>query len=361
MAKVGYSFNGGRKTVKQRRKSSRVRYLVIFIMIIIFCSGIYFMFMRSDKPIPFIQANKPSAINIPSAKEKIKIAELITPKVKQSPKVNQKTPTSPALSAIDIVPQHEISATVNEFCQKSTTALNKHEYVQARQLALLALKQPGVTEYSAGWLKAAEALSRANSLIINSDVPLPGKKESYKVQQGDFLQKIANKFNTTVELIQRGNNIKKTSNIVYEGQILKIYRGKWKIIISKKHRLLSLYDGDELFKIYHVCIGRQNRTPECEFMVVAKKKNPAWYKSKNEIIPFGTKANVLGTRWIALQATDEKFKHLTGYGIHGTWDNDSIGKAKSNGCIRMRNADVEELFSIIPDRMACHTQVVITK
>jgi L,D-transpeptidase ErfK/SrfK len=36
------------------------------------------------------------------------------------------------------------------------------------------------------------------------------------------------------------------------------------------------------------------------------------------------------------------------YGIHGTNNPPSIGTAASNGCIRMFNKDVEELFNKIP-------------
>ena len=104
---------------------------------------------------------------------------------------------------------------------------------------------------------------------------------------------------------------------------------------------------NQLFKIYRIGIGRQDRTPECEFTVVAKKKNPAWYKSKSEIIPFGTKENVLGTRWIALKATDDKFQHLSGYGIHGTIEPESIGRQMSMGCVRMLGDDVELVYEVL--------------
>ena len=33
-----------------------------------------------------------------------------------------------------------------------------------------------------------------------------------------------------------------------------------------------------------------------------------------------------------------------GYGIHGTDQPRSIGSARSHGCIRLRNRDVEQLF-----------------
>jgi len=35
------------------------------------------------------------------------------------------------------------------------------------------------------------------------------------------------------------------------------------------------------------------------------------------------------------------------YGIHGTIDPDSIGKSMSLGCIRMRNENVAELYSML--------------
>ena len=48
--------------------------------------------------------------------------------------------------------------------------------------------------------------------------------------------------------------------------------------------------------------------------------------------------NPLGERWIDLG---------DGYGIHGTIDPDSIGKAELRGCIRMRASDVEEVYDLL--------------
>jgi len=39
----------------------------------------------------------------------------------------------------------------------------------------------------------------------------------------------------------------------------------------------------------------------------------------------------------------------TGYGIHGTIEPESVGKAVSDGCIRLTNADVEALFELVPE------------
>ena len=45
--------------------------------------------------------------------------------------------------------------------------------------------------------------------------------------------------------------------------------------------------------------------------------------------------------------SSQKISLSKGYGIHGTTEPESIGKAQSNGCIRMLNKDVEELFGLV--------------
>ena len=58
--------------------------------------------------------------------------------------------------------------------------------------------------------------------------------------------------------------------------------------------------------------------------------------------------NPIGERWIGLQGTTPDTAKFTGYGIHGTWDNSSIGKQATAGCIRLVNDDVAELFTMLP-------------
>lgn len=59
--------------------------------------------------------------------------------------------------------------------------------------------------------------------------------------------------------------------------------------------------------------------------------------------PFGTKQRryegVLGTRRLDLG---------DGYGIHGTDNPESIGRSVSHGCVRLHNADIETLYSMVP-------------
>jgi lipoprotein-anchoring transpeptidase ErfK/SrfK len=53
--------------------------------------------------------------------------------------------------------------------------------------------------------------------------------------------------------------------------------------------------------------------------------------------------------WIALQGTDKRTEMLSGFGIHGTDDPDSIGRDASLGCIRLADEDIAELFALLCD------------
>ena len=116
-----------------------------------------------------------------------------------------------------------------------------------------------------------------------------------------------------------------------------------------------MYDGKNLFKVYKVGIGRQGRTPSGKFIIRTKQKEPIWY-NEGKAIQYGSKENVLGTRWMALKPIGNTNQNLRGYGIHGTWQPETIGTRSSNGCIRMKNEEVNELFSILPYK----TEVIIS-
>jgi len=242
----------------------------------------------------------------------------------------------------------EVKNTLNQAEQ----ALKADDYVKARDAATKIIDS-GVAKDSSIWKKAVSILGEANVGIFMTDVPAP-EKQLYTIKEGDNLISIANRFSTTVEAIQKSNGLNPASPIIYPGKTLYIYTGKWTVKVSKRERRLYLYSGDRLFKVYTVGIGRQGRSPTGTFKISTKLKDPEWtYNGRT--IPFGDKENVLGTRWMALTPTGKTNPNLRGYGIHGTWQPESVGTECSNGCIRMKNEDVNELFSILPYR----TEVII--
>lgn len=199
---------------------------------------------------------------------------------------------------------------------------------------------------------AIRVLGRINIQLLFSDTPTPEKK-TYVIQPGDSLDKIARQNKTTVELIRKMNKI--DGNLIYPGARLQIPAAPFVVNVDKSDRTLDLTMNGKLFKRYSVGLGINGKTPTGTFHTVVHQTNPDWTPPGGGIIPFGDPKNILGTRWMSIQDTARP--EIQGFGIHGTPLRDSIGAETSNGCVRMLNEDVEELFLLIPRG----TEVVISE
>lgn len=100
------------------------------------------------------------------------------------------------------------------------------------------------------------------------------------------------------------------------------------ILIEVDRKTLSLVDGisKNIISTYTVATGKDNSpTPLGNFNIIQKA---AWGEG-------------FGSRWIGLDVP------WGNYGIHGTNKPGSIGNNASAGCVRMKNSDIEELYSLI--------------
>ncbi len=159
----------------------------------------------------------------------------------------------------------------------------------------------------------------------------------YTVKPGDSLYVLARKNHTTVEFIKKINNLK--SDNIYLGKKIKIHTAPFTIAVDKSKNTLILYSEDVPVRKYSVATGKKNCTPVGDFKITDKLVNPTWFKT-GAILPPGSPENALGTRWLGLDKPS--------YGIHGTIEPNSIGTQASEGCIRMLNEEVEELYSVVP-------------
>lgn len=189
-----------------------------------------------------------------------------------------------------------------------------------------------------------DQLGRVQMHLALTPAPMP-EKVDYVVKAGDSIDKISKKHGVPSELVIVGNGLK-NPNVIKQGDHLRILTGKFSIVVEKKNNTLLLLFNDRFFKRYNVGTGKFGKTPIGTFSITDRIPEPPWWKD-NKVVPFGDKENILGTRWMAIKASGDT-PPVQGYGIHGTWDDASIGKAESAGCIRMHNADVEELFNLVP-------------
>lgn len=192
--------------------------------------------------------------------------------------------------------------------------------------------------------EAEETLGRLNISLLFSPAKMPEKIE-YIVQSGDTLDQLAKRHGTTIELIKKCNSLQ--GKMIHPGDRLLIFNAKLAMVISKGKNDLLLKANDRFFKRYPVGSGKFGTTPAGTFLVSDKIAEPPWWRPDGKMIPFGDKENVLGTRWMSLTATGPTPK-VRGYGIHGTWEPETIGKQASAGCVRLLNPDVEELYTIVP-------------
>lgn len=140
-----------------------------------------------------------------------------------------------------------------------------------------------------------------------------------------------------------------------------------RIEVSIATQTLGLWDGRRLVKSWPVSTSKfgigftegSNRTPLGGFVVqekhgegaamntIFKARQPVGVWSPDQQTP----ADLVLTRILRLSGIEERnantFERYI-Y-IHGTNDEPLIGQRGSHGCVRMRNADVVELFGLVPE------------
>lgn len=130
-------------------------------------------------------------------------------------------------------------------------------------------------------------------------------------------------------------------------------RDGFAITVDISDRMLYVTRGDETVREYRVAVGQRGHpTPTGSFGVRRLVWNPrwvppdaAWARGKSAREP-GDPRNPMGKVKIFFSAPD--------YYIHGTRETDSLGRAESRGCIRMRNDDVVELARMVMENGGAH-------
>ena len=146
-------------------------------------------------------------------------------------------------------------------------------------------------------------------------------------------------------------------NPKYDRQVV-AYDGKEKpgtIVVDTEHKFLYLVeDGGKALR-YGVGVGREGFTWSGVTTITAKREWPNWRPpdamiKRQPYLPrfmAGGPDNPLGARALYLGSSE--------YRIHGSNEPWTIGTNVSSGCIRLRNADVKDLYN----RVKVGTKVVV--
>jgi hypothetical protein len=147
------------------------------------------------------------------------------------------------------------------------------------------------------------------------------------------------------------------------GMKLKMIRGPFHAAVSRTGYRMDVYlqesqSGRMIFvRRFPVGTGQDGATPPGRWRVAlgGKLRHAAWTPPSSSNLPRkrilpGQPGYALGKQglWISLEGIDgNPYTAEDGYGIHDTYDQDSVGKNTSLGCIRVRDGDIDQVFSML--------------
>ena len=165
--------------------------------------------------------------------------------------------------------------------------------------------------------------------------PQPHFMDPHIVQSGQMLSTIAKEYHVPWEYLAKLNRT--DAKRIKPGQKLKVIKGPFSAVVDLSDFELTIHAHGYFVKRYQVGIGRDNSSPNGSFKVLDKLPDPTYY-GPTKIIEHDDPENPLGEYWISIGDS---------FGIHGTIDPNSIGKAESEGCIRLRNEDIAEVYDFL--------------
>lgn len=165
--------------------------------------------------------------------------------------------------------------------------------------------------------------------------PQPHFMKPYEIEPGDQLRKVAQQYGITWEYLAKLNQI--DPKRIRPGQKLKVIKGPFHVFVDLSDFTLTVHSHGYFVKRYTIGTGKDHSTPTGKFVVKDKLVDPTYY-GPDGVIANDDPTNPLGERWIDIGDS---------YGIHGTIDPASIGKAESKGCVRMQNDDVAEVYDLL--------------
>ena len=196
------------------------------------------------------------------------------------------------------------------------------------------------------WLRRLE---EANRNLVYSQRACPGFFFE-KVRRGDTYTHISRrvakqrKIRVSPGMLEKINRL--PARRLRAGQRIKVPEEPLSIVINKGDYLLFVVLGRVPICWYPIGLGKQGSTPAGVFTIGGKAKNPTWTDPRTgRTYRYGEEGHLVGSRWMRFFEDGRS----TSLGIHGTVAPESIGRSESDGCIRMHNRNVEELYDLVPE------------
>ncbi len=183
---------------------------------------------------------------------------------------------------------------------------------------------------------------------------LDGALQTYLVQKGDSLSKVARQFDVGAVQLMAANpqvawpRLKAGDTLTVPLENVLPAAAHKGIVINLAQMRLFYFADDGTVQTFPISIGREGwQTPSGSTAIVLKRKHPTWtvpasIRAEDPKLPATVPPgpnNPLGQYALNLG--------WAGYAIHGTNAPSSIGKPASHGCMRMYPEDIERLFAAV--------------
>lgn len=292
---------------------------------------------------PKVKVPKPAPISTPAKPPEENKPE---PPVSKPPVESETSPISVTKDAVNSQISPQAKELINQAVELSD---EQGKIIPARDLLSEALKLN--LSLSVRAAVKARLAKMADTWLFGSEVYAEDALTGYYlVPPGDNFENIAKLHKVPYEILLRMNGIIRPE-LLRAGQKIKVIHGPFNAVVHKSTFTMDLYLQTKYIKSYRVGLGKDTfDTPTGRWRVAAGGKliKPSWTDPDTGRTYDGTDPDYpLGSRWIALDGLDGDAKGRTGFAIHGTKDEKTIGTRSSRGCIRLYNGDVIEIYDLL--------------
>jgi LysM repeat protein len=213
-------------------------------------------------------------------------------------------------------------------------SLKKGDEDQARKnLELVLRKKDSSAKDEAEFL-----IGDLNMKRLKSPVAAPGD-EVYTLKAGDTLYVLSKRLKVPQDLLIGINNLDPRALTI--GKKIRIPHLNISLVIDKAKRTLTIRNNNDFLKKYHVGLNQDDSKLPAKDYSVGKKSDKGMEYTKpnsNDTIKAGAPDNPYGKYYIELGSSA---------GIHGTNDEEKVGKLVSDGIVVMSNQDIEEVYALV--------------
>ncbi len=179
-----------------------------------------------------------------------------------------------------------------------------------------------------------------NTTLIFSDRPMP-EKTKHKIQAGDLIVNLTKRYGATQEYLLKANGIERPDQLRVGREIWALDHPVFELAVFRKSGSAVLTLNGRFFKRYAVGVGKPEDVPNGTYAVRNRTRRTV-YRGDG-----GRGRDEPSICWISLSATGDT-PEASGLGLHGTWSEASLGRQVDAGRIRFANADIEEVYVLLP-------------